>query len=429
MVFAAALPRLLALVHERGPILAAVRRQERRFATTLVDHGTFGFLPGVPSAYTQPLYGWFLIGRLPPVRPLLGLGRNRTDRRRRRDGARRPRDRLAAPLPRRRPCGGSHHDAAPVRHLARRPHEPRAARRARARGGDALRARCAERALLWLAALAGIALGLAILGNARLRSFPSRSRSTSAASRFGHALPRLRSSSRLTALVLTPWVVRNDVQVGCSALTTDARALWKANNPETHGVLDARRLDRRRPAATRARRHARSTRADLPSPAGRPSRRVRADAALPARGTSTSGASILARSYGSRCRRRGCCGSRCRSRRTRPGADIAGHARSVVEPMFMIVLYAFALVGVFVLPRASSCSRSILLAYQTRSPRCSSPAHALPRPWDFLLAILAAFALASAWDAAQRRRRRPTSAPPRALAGRGPRSTRRTARA
>jgi uncharacterized membrane protein len=26
----------------------------------LVDHGTFGFLPGVPSAYTQPLYGWFL---------------------------------------------------------------------------------------------------------------------------------------------------------------------------------------------------------------------------------------------------------------------------------------------------------------------------------------------------------------------------------
>ena len=26
-----------------------------------VDHGTFGFVPGAPSAYTQPLYAWFLI--------------------------------------------------------------------------------------------------------------------------------------------------------------------------------------------------------------------------------------------------------------------------------------------------------------------------------------------------------------------------------
>ena len=31
------------------------------FARTFVDHGTFGMLPGEPSAYTQPLYAWFLI--------------------------------------------------------------------------------------------------------------------------------------------------------------------------------------------------------------------------------------------------------------------------------------------------------------------------------------------------------------------------------
>ena len=31
------------------------------FARTFVDTGTFGFIPGEPSAYTQPLYGFFLI--------------------------------------------------------------------------------------------------------------------------------------------------------------------------------------------------------------------------------------------------------------------------------------------------------------------------------------------------------------------------------
>ena len=31
--------------------------------------------------------------------------------------------------------------------------------------------------------------------------------------------------------------VRNKVQVGCFAITTDARALWKANNENTYDVL------------------------------------------------------------------------------------------------------------------------------------------------------------------------------------------------
>ena len=39
------------------------------------------------------------------------------------------------------------------------------------------------------------------------------------------------------ALVLAPWVVRNGVSVGCFAVTTDSRALWKANNLNTYDVL------------------------------------------------------------------------------------------------------------------------------------------------------------------------------------------------
>jgi hypothetical protein len=34
-----------------------------------------------------------------------------------------------------------------------------------------------------------------------------------------------------------PWVVRNEVSVGCWAVTTDARALWKANNVQTYVTL------------------------------------------------------------------------------------------------------------------------------------------------------------------------------------------------
>src|SRR6476659_6513037 len=75
VVVAAAVPRLIALMHERDTILTAFVDKSDRFATTLVDHGTFGFLPGVPSAYTQPLYGWFLAGiYLPFGRSWLAVG-------------------------------------------------------------------------------------------------------------------------------------------------------------------------------------------------------------------------------------------------------------------------------------------------------------------------------------------------------------------
>src|SRR4026208_1441654 len=88
VVVVAAVPRLLVLARERATILEEFVDKSARFATTLVDHGTFGFLPGVPSAYTQPLYGWFLaalywpFGRswpppgappLPPARPTARL--------------------------------------------------------------------------------------------------------------------------------------------------------------------------------------------------------------------------------------------------------------------------------------------------------------------------------------------------------------------
>ena len=48
-------------LHERGDILTAFTEKSDDFAQTFVHHGTFGFIPGEPSAYTQPLYGFFLV--------------------------------------------------------------------------------------------------------------------------------------------------------------------------------------------------------------------------------------------------------------------------------------------------------------------------------------------------------------------------------
>ena len=41
------------------------------------------------------------------------------------------------------------------------------------------------------------------------------------------------------ALALLPWAVRNDVSVGCFTLSTDTKALWKANNANTYSTLAA----------------------------------------------------------------------------------------------------------------------------------------------------------------------------------------------
>src|SRR5881396_1277721 len=58
---AAVVPRLVVLLHERGEITAAYVDKGDVFARTFLAGGTYGLIPGVPSAYTQPLYGFFLV--------------------------------------------------------------------------------------------------------------------------------------------------------------------------------------------------------------------------------------------------------------------------------------------------------------------------------------------------------------------------------
>jgi 4-amino-4-deoxy-L-arabinose transferase-like glycosyltransferase len=232
---AAALPRLAVLAVERGDILAEFTEKSDDFARTLVDSGTFGFIPGEPSAWTQPLYGWFLAGIYWTIgREWLAVGLLQV---------------LVAVA-----------TAWLVYEVGRRVVSPRAGVVAAVVATlnpylvwhdvhvnreilDGLLAAtlvllvlvAAERRSWTLGLGAGAVAGLAVLGNARLIGLPL----VLAA----FLVWRIRSWATAGALVaaavlvLVPWVVRNDVEVGCATITTDSRALWKANNPQTYDIL------------------------------------------------------------------------------------------------------------------------------------------------------------------------------------------------
>ena len=226
--------------------------------------------------------------------------------------------------------------------------------------------------------------------------------------------------------MVAPWVVRNKVQVGCYAITTDARALWKANNPNTYAVLDRGGwID------------------DVPElPGAPPWPELAADLTLAGKPTSVDecaqmrlyrgrGDRLLARASG----REGA--SRAAgdpdavepgaARVRRSGSGTARAARRTIEPAFMVALYVLAVAGVFVAPPYFVVLALLLLAYNTLAAMVFAGTARYRVPWDFLLALLAAFALAVSLGADPAAAHRPTSAPDRERARRAARLARRSA--
>ena len=405
MVLAAAVPRLAALAHERGAILEDFVDKSDRFATTLVDHGTFGFLPGVPSAYTQPLYGWFLAALyLPFGRSWLAVGLAQI---------------LVAVAT---ALGvfalGTHLRSTGVGLVAAllatlHPyvvwHDIHANREVLDGLAAVLLTLCAllayeRRSLPWALAT-GAASGIAILGNARLVLLP-----------FAVAVYvawRVRPPSRAlatgavvvvsAAVVVAPWVVRNRIEVGCYAITTDARALWKANNPSTYEVL-ARGgwID------------------DVPAlPGAPPWPELAADLTLAGRPTAVDECAqmrLYRREVVDFWREHPAEKARLMAQATRmlwnpvpsesdaSGSGGARLARRTVEPVYVVVLYLLALAGAFFAPRRFVVLALVLLAYQTAAAMVFAGTARYRVPWDFLLAVLASFALAALWERATRRR-------------------------
>jgi hypothetical protein len=195
----------------------------------------------------------------------------------------------------------------------------------------------------------------------------------------------------VAAVAVMPWVVRNRVQVGCVALTTDSRALWKANNLRTYSVLThGGWID------------------DVKSP--------------PGHSFTPEFARDLYRQTGRISHVDECADMRYFDHRVRefwrehPGekaklmqlavrmewdprptrttaTEGAGFVRTWVQPVYESVLYALAIAGLAFAPRAFAVLALALLAYQTLAALAFVGATRYRVPWDFLLALLAAAAL------------------------------------
>jgi 4-amino-4-deoxy-L-arabinose transferase-like glycosyltransferase len=239
LVLATALPRAAALLHERGSILASFTDKGDDFARTYLATGTYGFIPGHPSAYTQPLYGWFLVplywifGRhwevVGAAHVCVAVGTTL----------------IVWQIGRRwlSPTIGLLAGLAVAVHPYLVWHDIHMNREILdhflAAATVYLTLHAAER-FAWRRALPlGAVLGLGILGNVRLEAIPILL-AAYLLWRAGISRRTLLATAALfagAATLVLPWVVRNKADVGCWAVTTDARALWKANNENTYATL------------------------------------------------------------------------------------------------------------------------------------------------------------------------------------------------
>ncbi len=397
LVLATTLPRLAALLHERGAILASFTDKGDDFARTFLATGTYGFIPGHPSAYTQPLYGWFLIplywifGRHWAVvglaqicvavattlivwqigrrwlTPTVGLLAG-----------------LAVALHPYLVWHDVHMNREVLDHLL-------------AAAIVYLTLHAAER-FGWRRALPlGAVIGVGILGNVRLEALPfliaayvlwragvSRRTALATAAIFAGA-----------AVLVLPWVVRNKASVGCFAVTTDARALWKANNVNTYttlqrgGWIDHVPQPKSFPPTPQdVFDHWRST--GVVEPYNECAQMTEFQhkvvsfwihhPADKARLTALSAKWLWQPSVV--------------ETRGRPGAGgWLDTLRTTAEPAYMIPLFVLGAIGLFLVPRFFAALTVLLLGYQTLVAMLFVGETRYRVPWDFLIALLAGTAV------------------------------------
>jgi 4-amino-4-deoxy-L-arabinose transferase-like glycosyltransferase len=391
IAFAAIVPRLVVLLHERSDILTSFTDKSDDFALTFVHNGTFGLVPGDPSAYTQPLYGFFLVpiywifGRewwsVGFVQILVATG---TAFLVYAIGARvisRLAGTFAAVVATLNPYL-VWHDV----HLNREILDQLVV------AALVLSALVAadRRSLRWAVA-AGIYGGLAILGNVRLALLPVVV-ALYLLARTGWSWAPL-AVLAAAALTVTPWVVRNRVEVGCFALTTDGRALWKANNLQTYDLLSHRKwID------------------DVQDPPGHPFPNPEEARVIYQRGGGKSDIDECAnQSYyqhkawrfvrehpGAKAKLAGLAVRMEWDPRTTASATDSGRGavRAWAQPVYTSLLYALGLLGLLYAPRRFTALALAVLAYQTLAAVVFVGATRYRIPTDFLIALLAAAAFA-----------------------------------
>jgi len=394
VVAACALPRLAVLAHERGGILDNMEKSDV-LARVLLRSGTFGYIPGVPSANTQPLYGWFLwlvywlAGKhwwsVGGVQLLVAIATAL----------------LVYEIGRRRLSNRAGLFAAIVATL--QPyivwHD--------VHGNREILDQLLGAAMFGLALAAptlrtGVALGavtgVAILSNSRLVLLPV---VFAAYLLWRHAgwLAAL-AVPVLAGVALAPWLVRNEVQVGCLAVTTDARALWKANNLGTYDTLrhggwidDVPDIPQRRP-------HPRPGPWYTPYEAGvyyaRHGVKIDVDECAQQNHYEHLVSQFLQHHPGAKAKLMAQATWMLWSPRVeREGGPAAGvdPIRHYVEPVWMIALYVLGLAGLFVVTMRMRVLAIVFLGYETVAAWVFAGTTRYRVTWDFVLALLAAAAV------------------------------------
>jgi len=392
VVAAAVLPRLVVLAVERGAILRSFVEKSDTFATTFVATGTYGFVPGEPSAYTQPLYGWFLI----PLYWILGrhwlvvglaqiavaactavivlwIGRRFLS----------PRAGLVAAV-----CATLNpyliwHDV----HVNREILDQLAAAAL-----FLLVLLAARTGRLALVAAVGATAGVAILGNSRLAALPLVLAGYLAWRQRGRVPLLVAVLLAATAVVIAPWAVRNRVELGCFAITTDAHALWKANNMNTYKTLaEGKWLDNVPPLAGAP---VQTPEYETPIYAST-GRILRIDECAQMRLYEHATISFWEHHPGEK--------AKLALQATRmlwqpeqtrtEGGPPSGQLKAWSEAVWTIPMYLLALVGFFVVARSFAALALIFLLYNTAAAWLFAGATRYRISFDFVLALLAGAAI------------------------------------
>jgi hypothetical protein len=202
----------------------------------------------------------------------------------------------------------------------------------------------------------------------------------------------------VAAVSLLPWLVRNEVQVGCFTLTTDSRALWKANNPETYGLLKRGLwID---------------TLDSLPNQPYFGATPTQARDFYLATGKKTDVRECYQEGKwthlvlqfwehhpGEKLKLMAQATQLLWDPAVTADNDVSGTSglfrqlRHLAEPAFMVPLYVLAVVGLFLVPNPFRVLALIFFAYETLAAWVFAGTTRYRVPWDFVLALLAAAAL------------------------------------
>jgi Dolichyl-phosphate-mannose-protein mannosyltransferase len=246
------------------------------------------------------------------------------------------------------------------------------------------------------AAGSGLLAGLGILGNSRLVLLPVVLAAYVLARAGRRAWPAAALLLVGAAVAVAPWAIRNRVEIGCWAITTDARALWKANNLQTYPILtsggwiDDVRDDPNHPFPNpeEARDYFRETGKKLhPTECANVDyydHKVR-EFWREHPGTKAKLAGLAVRMEWD-------------PRPTKTATESGqGAVRDWVQPLYTSALFALGLIGLAFVPRVFAALVLLLLAYETLAAMVFVGATRYRVAWDFLVALLAAAALERAY--------------------------------